>query len=250
MATSDVDGRVFCTSGPDSRLVVSYKTPKNMLVKLAHVDEFSGELSRHTPDLCCMSPMCLLEVKKDPRIIDRTDASGHVIYFNAYIMLPGSRKKEKVQVQMDKVGMNRIVMPIKADDDYTVVVSAVDMSHYATRVGGTYKIVLHMENCSLYTFYKGRDRFAPQNIDDLHTAIFLQNRMCKMHLCQHAINVNITLAHIPVERYSEKFLVSMLFSDLPDYMTNKYKSFRLLNGALQTCVCLFATLCTRPLGFL
>jgi len=194
----------------------------------------------------------LLAVKKATRVIDRTEANGHVIYFNAYIMLPGSKKKEKVQVQMNKAGLNRIVMPIKADDDYTVVVSAVEISNYATRVGGIYKIFLHMDNCTLYTFYKGRDKYAPQNIDDLHTAIFLQKRMCTMHLCQHAVDVKITLAHIPVERYSEKFLVSMLFSALPDYMTNKYKAFRLLNGAfllvLHACVRLVATVYTRPLS--
>jgi len=251
MPTSDVARRVFCTEGVDSNLTVSYKTPKNMLVNVAHMDEFSGELSRHTPDQCCMSPMCLLEVKKDPRVIDRTEANGHVIYFNAYIMLPGSKKKEKVQVQMSKVGMNRIFMPIKADDDYTVVVSAVEISHYATRVSGTYKIVLQMDNCTLYTFYKGRDKFAPQNINNLHTSIFLQKRICTMQLCQHAVNVNITLAHILVDWYSENFLVSMLFSALPDYMTNKYKAFRLLNGALlmvlHACVCLFAAVCMRLL---
>jgi hypothetical protein len=239
--TSGKTDLVFCTEGLAGNMTSSFKPPKSMHVNVAALDEFSGELCRHMPDAHAITPMCLLEVKKDPRIIDRCLGDAHVLFFNAYIMLPGSRKKEKVQVQMSKAGPHRIVMPIKADDDYTVVVGALEISHYVTRVGETFKLMLQMDSCTLFTFYKGRDKNGPQNIDDLHTAIFVQKRTCNIHLSQHVAAVKITLAHVPVERYSEKFLVSVLFMAVPVNIVEQYKASRLQNGVclmvLHVCVC-------------
>jgi len=238
--------RVFCTQGAAGNLTTSFKTAKSMHVNVEGLDEFSGELSRHIPDAQAVTPMCLLEVKKDPHIIDRSLGDAHVLFFNAYIMLPGSKNKEMVQVQMCKAGPNRIIMPIKADDDYTVVVGAAEISHYATRVGQTFKLILQMDNCTLFTFYKGRDRYAPQNIDDLHSAIFVQKLRCKIHLSQHVATVKITLAKVPVERYSEKFMVSLLFAPVPEHVLEQYKAWRQQNGVN---ACIHAWCCKRlPAG--
>jgi len=231
MRTLGQNDRVLCTEGGTANMTTSFKPAKSMHVNVEGLDEFSGELSRHIPVAHAVTPMCLLEVKKNPHIIDRSLGDTHVLFFNAYIMLPGSKKKENVQVQMCKLGPNRIIMPITADDDYTVVVGAAEISHYATRVGQTFKLILQMDTCTLFTFYKGRDRNAPQDIDELHSAIFVQKLGCKIHLSQYVATVKITLAKVPVERYSERFMVSLLFAPVPEHVLEQYKAWRQQNGA-------------------
>jgi len=206
-----------------------------MHVNTEGYDEVSGELSRHIPNANTVTPLCMLEVKKDPHIIDRCLGDAHVLLFNAYIMLPGSKRKEKVQVQMCKAGGNRIIMPITADDDYTVVVGAAEISHYVTRIGQTFKLILQMDTCTLFTFYKNLDRYGPQTIDEIHAAIFVQKISCKIHLSQQVATVKITLAKVPVERYSEKFLVCMLFTPVPGDMLEQYKAWRQEHG-MNSCL--------------
>ena len=229
--------RVFCTTGGNGNLAMSYKPPKNMHVDVSMLDEYSGELSRHTPDPSKNSPLCLLEVKKDPRIIDRFFQNHHMLHFNAYIMMPGCNKKDKVQAQILKMSSTRIVMPVKADNDYTVLVNGKEISHYVTRVGAVFKLIVQMENCTLDTIYQDGDMYFPQSVDEIHTALFVKKNTCKVHLVQQVATVKITLANIPVERYAEKFLVSLLFGDVPTKMQEEYKaSVRVKGEWLEGCV--------------
>ena len=217
---------VFCTEGTAANLSMSFQTPRDMLVDLSSIDEHSGELSRHTPTPNSVSPLCLLEIEMNPRIINRAASDKHVLYFNASIMMPSSKKKERVQVQILRKGFDRIIMPTQADNPYSVVVLAKDISHYVTRIGAVFKLMLHMEKCQLCTFYKDNERLGPQNIEELHTSLFVKKEHCTAHYIQSVSTVKITLANVVVDRYSEKFVVSILFVDVPLHFLQQYKASR------------------------
>jgi len=221
---------VFCTEGTTDTLSMSFKTPRDMLVNLSSIDEYSGELSRHTPMPGGISPLFILEIEVNPRIINRAGSDKHVLYFNAFIMMPNSKKKEKVQVQIFKKGFDRIIMPTQNNSPYSVVVLAKDVSHYVTRIGSVFKIMMHMENCQLCTFYKDLQRAGPQNIEELHTSLFVAKQHCKAHYIQNVSTVKITMANIAIDRYNEKFIVSILFVNLPAHFIQQYRASRREHG--------------------
>ena len=131
-----------------------------------------------------------------------------------------------MHVQILKKGFDRIIMPTQADHPYSVVVLAKDVSHYVTRIGSVFKIMMHMENCQLCTFYKDTQRNGPQNIEELHTSLFVKKQHCKAHYIQNVSTVKITMANIAVDRYNEKFIVSILFVNLPAHLIQQYRASR------------------------
>ena len=211
-------------------LVTSFKAPLDMQVDLSSVDEFSGELSRHTPNAAGVSPVCLLEIAKHPKIMNRESSDKHILYFNCFLMMPSTTRKEKVQVQLYKKGTDRIIMPTMADHEYTIAVLAKDVSHYVTRSGAVFKLMMHMELCQLCTFYKDFACFDRHNIEALHSALFIHKERCSAHYMQSVSTVKIVLASVGVDRYSEKFLVSTLFLELPLEFHELYQKKRQENG--------------------
>jgi len=151
----------FATKG-HGVLLTSYLAPvKDMQTDSASFDEVSKELCRHTPSPNALSTMCLLEITKNPQIITKfygEPAKGLVtcqkVVFNQCAMMQASKKKDKVQVHFCKLGGTPIIIPADKDKDYTIVVRSKSVSHYVTRVGMMYKMMLHMDDCSLYTIYQ------------------------------------------------------------------------------------------------
>jgi len=211
-------------------LTMSFKTPLPMRVDTSTLDECSGELSRHTPTPLGISPLFILEIEKNPRIIDRQSANHHFLRFNAFFMVPSSKKKEKVQVQLLKKGTDRIIMPTMADYEYRVVVLGKDISHYVTRIGAVFKLMVQVEMCQLCTFYTDYERTGHQNMEELHSALFIDKKRCSADTIQSVCTVKITLASVGVDRYSEKFLVSVLFVKVPVEMQELYKKTRREHG--------------------
>lgn len=201
-----------------------------MFVDLSNVDEHSGELCRHTPIPNGKAPLCLLEIELNPRIINRAASDKHVLYFNAFMMTASTKKKEKVQIQFCKMGLDRIILPTEAKDTYTVVVMASDASHYATRIGVTFKLMLHMQDCTLCTFHRNVSRDGPQTIEEIHNSLFVTKEKCIAHHMQNISTAKITLANVGVERYREKFLVSVLFVHVPMSFQEQYLASRRSHG--------------------
>jgi len=96
-------GLVFSTAGDAACIVSTWEQEKDMQVDEASFDKVSGELNRHTPDPKGVSSLCLLEIKKESHVVNKfygNPAQGVItcqkMLFNPYIMMPGSKKKERV----------------------------------------------------------------------------------------------------------------------------------------------------------
>jgi len=235
-APDAVAGMVFCTEGQCHNVISYYKRPHDMQVDTGQFDECSGELCRHTPDPRSMTSMLLLELNPAHHIINKYYSSlhkptmlCHKMLFNASVMLPGTDRKEKVQVQLLKTGGNKIVMPADAHDDYCVLVRAKDMSHYVTRVGGVYKIMLHMHDCTICTVFKDPKSTQPQGAESMHKKLFGASTDTasfpagpKISMVQQIGTVNITIGAVCVEKYCTKFLVTMVFMKVPPRIKEQY----------------------------
>jgi len=231
-----VAGMVFCTEGQRHNVTSCYKRPHNMQVDTSQFDECSGELCRHTPDPKGMTSLLVLELKPAHNIINKYYSClhqptmlCHKMLFNACVMLPGNDRKEKVQVQLQKTGGKKIVMPADTHDDYCVVVCAKDMSHYVTRVGGVYKIMLHMHDCTICTAFKDPKNTQAQGVESLHKKLFgaSTGTAClpagpNFSTVQQIGSVKLTIGAVCAEKYCTKFLVTMVFMQTPPHIKAQY----------------------------
>ena len=233
---------VFTTEGHGMYLRSGFKTAKDMQTDDALFDEVSGELCRHTPNPACLSSLCLFEVKKDMPIISKcyshpqqSVVACQKMLFNACIMMPGSKKKDKVQVHLCKIGDTPIMLPTDRDSDYTVVVRAKEMSHYVTRVGMLYKIMLYIEDCTLCTIYQAPASKFPTVFQDIHHSIFAGQHSFAADVYQKIETIKITIGTISVDRYCEKFMATMLFQVVPVPVQTQYMDARTAQGPRLVC---------------
>jgi len=231
------DNYTFATKG-HGVLLTSYLTPvKDMQTDNASFDEVSTELCRHTPSLNALSTMCLLEISKNPQIITKfygEPAKGIVtcqkVVFNQCAMMQSSNKKDKVQVHFCKMGGTPIVIPADKDKDYTMVVRSKSVSHYVTRVGMMYKMMLHMDDCSVYTIYQTPAPNPRKTIDGIHKDIFINRRFMDADVSQHIDTIKMTIGTVNADRYCEKFLVTMFFQTVPMSFQNSYMALKRSQG--------------------
>jgi len=233
---------VFATEGRGVYLRSDFKAAHDMQIDDASFDEVSGELCRHTPNAGTMSSLCLLQIEKNIPLVTKyfTNPKDGVVacqkmLFNTCIMMPGSKKKDKVQVHMCKISSTPIVLPTDRDNDYTVVVRAKAISHYVTRVGMIYKIMLHIENCTLCTIYQAPRPKFPTVLQDIHHSLFVEGHNFAADVYQHIDTIKITIGSISVDRYCEKFMTTMLFQAVPAALQTKYTDARKLQGRSLLC---------------
>ena len=232
VAPGAVAGMVFCTEGQGNNVTSCYKRPHNMQVDTSLFDECSGELCRHTPDPKSMTSLLVLELNPAHHIINKYYSCVHQptmlchkMLFNACVMLPGNDRKEKVQVQLQKTGGKKIVMPADTHDDYCVVVYAKDMSHYVTRLGGVYKIMLHMHDCTICTAFKDPKNAQPQGVESLHKKLFgasTGTACSNISMVQQIGSVKLTIGVVCAKKYCTKFLVTMVFMQTPPHIKAQY----------------------------
>ena len=235
---------VFATEGFGMNLCSGLKPAHDMQTDNTSFDEVSGELCRHTPNAGGMSSLCLLEIKKDMQVVSKSychPLHGGVvcqkILFNTNIMMPGSMKKDKVQVHMCKLSATPIILPTDKENDYSVVLRAKEISHYVTRVGMLYKIMLYIENCTLCTIYQAPMSKFPTMPEQMHQNIFVARQSFVADIFQQIDTVKITIGSISVDRYSEKFMTTMLFQAVPVPLQIKYTNARKAQGrCLVFCV--------------
>jgi len=239
---------IFSTEGEGACIVCKWEHKKDMQVDESSFDEVSGELNRHTPDPKGVSSLCLLEIKKDSHVVNKfygNPAQGVItcqkMLFNPYIMVPGSKKKERVQVHFCKLGGRHIVLPVEKDADYTLVLCAKAISHYVTRVGDSFKMMLAIESCTINTIFTNTDTGMVPNIEDIHNSLFVQRTVLNPSSVQYVGTVKITMGVIHVDRYCEKFMTAMLFIKLSEPIQKKYRDIRQLRGTSQPTP---NTLCT------
>jgi len=235
-----VAGMVFCTEGQCHNVTSCYKSPHDMQADTARYDECSGELCRHTPDPKGMTSLLVLELNPAHHIINKYYSCPHQptmlchkMLFNACVMLPDTDRKEKVHVELQKTGGKKIVMPADAHDDYSVLVRAKDMSHYVTRVGSVYKIMLHMHDCAICTVFKDPKSTQPQGVESLHKKLFRTSTgtACmppglRISIVQQIGTVKLTIGVVCVEKYNTKFLflVTMVFMKVPQRIREQYRA--------------------------
>jgi len=233
---------VFATEGFGVHLSAGFKPAHDMQTDNASFDEVSGELCRHTPNAATISSLCLLEIKKDMQIISKCYGNplhGGVacqkMLFNTSIMMPGSMKKDRVQVHFCKLSGTPIILPTDKENNYTVVIRAKEISHYVTRVGMLYKIMLYIENCTLCTIYQAPRSKFPTVLQDIHQSIFVQQQSFAADVYQQIDTVKITIGSISVDRYLEKFMTTMLFQAVPVPLQIKYTDARKAQGRCLLC---------------
>ena len=230
-------GLVFSTAGDAACIVSTWEQEKDMQVDEASFDEVSGELNRHTPDPKGVSSLCLLEIKNESHVVNKfygNPAQGVItcqkMLFNPYIMMPGSKKKERVQVHFCKLGGRHIVMPTEKDADYTLVLRAKEISHYVTRVGDTFKMMLTIDACTISTVFTNPGTGMLPSTEEIHNSLFVQREEFNPCSVQYVGTVKITMGVIRVDRYCEKFMTAMLFVKLSEPIQNKYREIRRLRG--------------------
>jgi len=230
-------GLVFSTEGEGGCIACKWEQEKDMQVDESSFDEVSGELNRHTPDPKGVSSLCLLEIKKDSHVLNKfygNPGQGVItcqkMLCHPYIMMPGSKKKERVQVHFCKLGGRQIVMPIEKDADYTLVLRAREISHYVTRVGDNFKMMLTIEACTISTVFKNVGTGMLPSTEEIHTRLFAQQEDFNACSVQYVGTVKITMGVIHVDRYFEKFMTAMLFVKLSEPIQNKYCEIRRLRG--------------------
>jgi len=227
----------FATKGHRVLLTSYLAAAKDMQTDNASFNEVSSELCSHTPSPNALSTMCLLEISKNPQIITKfygEPAKGVVtcqkMVFNQNVMMPASNKKDKVQVHFCKMGGTPIVMPTDQDRDYTMVVRSKSVSHYVTRVGMMYKMMLHMDDCSVYTVYQTPTPNPRRTIDGIHNDIFIGKRFLDGDVSQHIDTIKMTIGTVTADRYSEKFIVTMFFQAIPVPFQNSYMALKKSQG--------------------
>jgi len=219
-------------------LLTSYLAPvKDMHTDNGSFDEVSSELCRHTPNPNALSTMCLLEISTNPQLITKfygEPAKGIVtcqkMVFNQNAMMPGSTKKDKVQVHFCKMGGTPLVVPTDKDQNYTLVVRSKSVSHYVTRVGMIYKMMLHMEDCSVYSIYQTPAPNPRKTIDGIHKDIFVNRRFLDADVSQHIDTIKMTIGTVNADRYCEKFIVTMFFQTVPVSFQNSYQALKRSQG--------------------
>jgi len=231
----------YATRGHGEYLTSYLMPAKDMQTDVNSFDEVSEELCRHTPHPTASSSLCLLEMKKNSHIITKfygEPAKGIVscqkLLCNTCVMMPGSTKKDKVQVHMCKIGNTAIIMPTNTHEDYTLIVRAREISHYITRVGMQYKIMLHMENCTLCTIYQKPESSSPKSVENIHSSLFagkqIYNAGPRIDVYQQIDRIKMTIGTVSADRYVEKFMVTMLFQSVPVLFQDSYKELKKTNG--------------------